>query len=107
MAEMRETARIRAASVAGLLREVWPRHTAKRAAAAAEAPADTARAWVIGRTCPSAATLLAMAARSEALAAALQRRLHAAHFAARRDLGADVPGHRAPRAGGMADARRG
>lgn len=60
-----------------IFREAWPRHAAKLAARAAEVPHETARSWIQGRAVPSADRLLRMAARDEALAAALERRLHA------------------------------
>lgn len=66
------------ASIPPLLREAWPRHGAKLAARAAGCAYETARDWMRGRSIPSAATLLLMAERDEALAAALARRLDAA-----------------------------
>jgi hypothetical protein len=60
-----------------LLREAYPRHTAKRAANAAGVPLETARNWVRGRAVPSADTLLRMADVCERIAHALETRLHA------------------------------
>lgn len=59
-----------------LLRDAFPRHTAKRAARAAGAPLATAKAWAAGRFVPSADTLLRMADRDDAFADALERLLH-------------------------------
>jgi transcriptional regulator with XRE-family HTH domain len=59
-----------------LLREAWPRHTAKQAARAAGVPHETARNWLRGRATPSAETLLRAAAECERLATALERLLH-------------------------------
>lgn len=64
--------------VPALLREAWPRHTAKRAAIAANVPHETARNWLRDRARPLAETLLTMADRDENMAAALARRLDAA-----------------------------
>ena len=60
-----------------LLRRAWPRHAAKRAATAAGVSVETARNWVKGRAAMTAETLMLMAARDEALAAALMRGLDA------------------------------
>lgn len=65
-------------AVPPLLREAWPRHGAKLAARAAGCAYETARDWMRGRSIPNAETLLRMAHRDEALAAALARRLDAA-----------------------------
>jgi hypothetical protein len=65
-----------------LLHDAYPRHTAKQAARAAEAPLGTARGWVAGRFAPSAETLLRMAARCDAMADALERMIHARRAAA-------------------------
>lgn len=64
------------ASMLALLRDAYPRHTAKLAARAAEAPLATAKAWAAGRFVPSADTLLRMAERDDAIADALERLLH-------------------------------
>ena len=70
------------ASILALLRDAYPRHTAKRAASAADVPLATAKAWACGRFTPSAETLLRMAERCDQIAAALQRRLDARRDAA-------------------------
>jgi len=62
--------------VPNLLRAAYPKHTTKRAATAANVPNETARNWLRGRAVPSASTLLAMAARCDRLADALERFLH-------------------------------
>lgn len=59
-----------------LLREAYPTHTAKRAARAAGVPHERARGWLKGRGEPSLGFLLDWAARCDALAAALETRLH-------------------------------
>ena len=59
-----------------LLRDAYPRHTAKLAARAAGAPLAAAKAWAAGRFVPSADTLLRMADRDDAIADALERLLH-------------------------------
>ncbi len=61
--------------VPNLLRRAWPRDTAKLAACAADVPHETARHWLRGRARPLAETLLRMAERDEAMAAALAARL--------------------------------
>lgn len=66
-----------------LFRLAWPRHAAKHAARAAGASVATAKGWVTGRYIPSAETLLRMAEQDEALATAIERRLHDARLAAR------------------------
>jgi hypothetical protein len=58
-----------------LLKEAWPRNTSKHAARAAGVAFETARDWVRGRSRPLAETLLEMAARDDAMADALRRRL--------------------------------
>ena len=63
--------------VPNLLRAAWGRDTAKRAALAANVPHETARNWLRGRARPLAETLLRMAERDEAMAAALSTRLDA------------------------------
>ena len=64
-------------------REVYGnQHLAKHVARAADCPYETARAWVKGRTSPSAATLLRMADNCDRLAAALERRIVQRHAAA-------------------------
>lgn len=55
------------ATFGAVLRHVWPRHTAKMAAAAAGQSVRTAQAWVASRCEPSASTLLRMARENEAL----------------------------------------
>lgn len=64
--------------VPSLMREAWPRHTAKRGAIAADVPHETARNWLRRRARPLADALLRMADNDEAMAAALRRRLDAA-----------------------------
>lgn len=54
-----------------LARTVWPRHTTKHMARAADVPISTAKGWAIGRFVPSANTLLRMAQRDRDLAHAL------------------------------------
>jgi hypothetical protein len=76
-----------------LLHDAYPRHTAKHAARAAEAPLGTAKGWVAGRFAPSAETLLRMAARCDAMADALERMVHARRAAS--------AGRAAAAAGGM------
>ena len=66
--------------VSELLRAVWPRHAAKNAARAAQGSVATAKAWVQGRTTPSADTLLRMAAANYELRAELVRRLGGHEF---------------------------
>ena len=95
MSAARATAQ-RGANIPPLLRDAWPRHGAKLAARAAGVAYETARDWMRGRSIPSAATLLLMAERDEALAAALARRL----AAARRDRAATGSGQGAAVAGG-------
>lgn len=82
--------------VPALLRDAWRNHTAKRAAQAADVSHETARNWLRGRGRPLAETLLRMAARDEAMAAALARRLD--------DLRADRACEAAARAGANARA---
>lgn len=60
-----------------LMAEAYPAHRVKRAARAADVPIETARNWWRGRAVPSAETLLRWAARCDAMAAALEARLHA------------------------------
>lgn len=79
-----------------LLRDAWPRHTVKCAARAADVPVETSRNWLRGRARPLAETLLRMAARDEAMAAALRRRLD--------DMRADRARAAGPMAGATADA---
>jgi hypothetical protein len=90
--------------VAPLLRDAWRRHTAKRAAIAAGVSYETARNWVKGRASASAETLLRMAERDEAMAAALMRRLDA--HSATRAAAADAL-RAAAGAGDVAPATRG
>jgi hypothetical protein len=82
-----------------LLREAYPQHAAKRAAAAADVPIETARTWVRGRAAPSAERLLLMADRCDAMAAALEARL--------RRRRADPAGSVAAAAGGAGAAADG
>jgi hypothetical protein len=63
-----------ASILAPLFREVWPRHTAKHIARAADAPMGTAKAWASGRYEPSGAALLRMIEASDDLANALNAR---------------------------------
>ena len=83
-------------SIPPLLRDAWPRHTAKRAACAAGVCVETARDWVRGKSRPLAETLLRMAAKDEAMAAALRRRLD--------DTRAPAARPHAPRDGAAPDA---
>lgn len=93
----------RGGAIPPLLREAWPRHGAKLAARAAGVAYETARDWMRGRSIPNAETLLLMAERDEALAAALARRLDTA----RRDRAAADAGEAAAVAGGpMAEVNR-
>jgi hypothetical protein len=78
-----------------LFRQARPKHTAKRAAIAADVPYETARSWLKGRAQPSADRLLRMAAADEALANVLEYRL----AAARADRAAARPGGAAALAG--------
>jgi len=96
MSATTQTPRIRVADTASILRAAYPAHGAKLAARAAGVAYETARDWMRGRSIPSAATLLLMADRDEALAAALARRL----AAARGDRAATGPGQGAAVAGG-------
>lgn len=57
------------------LRATWPRHTAKRAACAADGPITTAKSWVQARFSPSADTLLRMVQENRELRTELVRRL--------------------------------
>lgn len=78
-----------------LIREAYPRHAAKSAARAARVPHETARNWVRGRAAPSAETLLAWAARCDAMAAALERRMNEIRAARRGGGDAAMDGARA------------
>ena len=88
-----------------LLREAWPRHTAKRVALAADVPLETARNWVRGRAAPSAELFLRLADTSGGFADAIERlldarraaRLDGANAAADRSLGAGARGAAAVR----------
>ena len=77
-------------SFAELLREVYPTHTAKRAAAAADASHRTSEAWVSGRREPSISVFLRMANRCDRMADALQRVLDARQAADARNTRAQV-----------------
>lgn len=61
--------------LAELMRRAWPKHAAKHAATAAGCSVRTAQDWIQRRTCPSADTLLRMAAKNQQLARELARRL--------------------------------
>lgn len=72
---MSATAQSTRLRVSEIFRAVWPRHTAKHAAAASGLSLRSAQAWVTERCTPSAATLLLMAHRNDQLRAALMRQL--------------------------------
>lgn len=65
--------------ITGLLRSVWPRHTAKHAARHAGMSIRTAQDWLSARATPSAATLIRMARANDALRAELIRSLEGQH----------------------------
>lgn len=67
-------------TMADLLRAAFPAHTAKRAAAAGGMSHRTVQDWLQRRCCPSADTLLRLAAENEALRAELLRRLGGTAF---------------------------
>lgn len=67
-------------TMADLLRAAFPAHTAKRAAAAGGLSHRTVQDWLQRRCCPSADTLLRLAAENEALRAELLRRLGGTAF---------------------------
>lgn len=69
------------ASILALLRDAYPEHAAKRIARAADVPLGTAKAWASGRFTPPSSILLKMADRCDAMADALERRLHARRVA--------------------------
>jgi hypothetical protein len=58
-----------------IMRTVWPRHTAKHAAKAADGPVATAKAWLQGRYTPSAHTWMRMIEKDKELRAELARML--------------------------------
>ena len=60
-----------------LMAAAYPAHRVKCAARAADVPIETARNWWRGRATPSAETLFRWAARCDAMARALEARLHA------------------------------
>lgn len=62
-------------TIAALLRAVWPKNTAKHAAAAADRSHRTAERWVQGRDVPNADILLRMARRNDEMRAELARLL--------------------------------
>jgi len=70
-------ATIREASILALLHDAYPAHTAKLIARAGDVPLGTAKSYASGRYTPPASLLLKMADRCDAMAAALERRLHA------------------------------
>lgn len=78
-----------------LFRETYPEHTAKRVAAAADVPHETARNYVRGVAEPSLSTLLRMAARCDRMAAALERLLNDRRAAAVADRPVPMAGQRA------------
>ena len=81
-----------APTVADLLRQVWPRHTAKRAAAAGRRSHRTVQDWIQRRCCPSADDLFQMAAENDELRAVMIRALEGIAYAGLvNDLGAPGP----------------
>ncbi len=64
-----------------LIREAYPRDTAKRAAIAANVPHETARNWCRGRASPSLPFLLRWASTCDLMAAALKRHVAGARAA--------------------------
>lgn len=68
-------------TLAELLRAVYPQHTAKRTAALGGLSYRTVQDWLQRRCCPSADTLLRLAAENEELRAELLRRLGGHGFA--------------------------
>jgi len=69
-----------APTMADLLRAAFPAHTAKRAAAAGGLSHRTVQDWLQRRCCPSADTLLRLAAENDELRAELLRRLGGTAF---------------------------
>ena len=90
-------------TLADLLRGAFPTHTAKRAAAAGHISHRTVQDWIQRRCCPSADTLLKMAAENEQLRAAMILALQGDAYAG---LVTDVAGE-AGAAKGQELARRG
>lgn len=62
-------------SIAPILRNAWPDHTAKHAARALGVSVRTVHGWLAERCCPSVSALLAMSDRNDKLRAELIRRL--------------------------------
>ena len=87
-----------APTVADLLRQVWPQHTAKRAAAAGRRSHRTVQDWIQRRCCPSADDLFQMAAENDELRAVMIRALEGIAYAG---LVADVAGAPGPASGGV------
>ena len=94
------------APFSSVLKRVWPRHTAKHAAAVAQSSVRTAQAWLADRCSPSIPKLLEMAQRDDNLRAEMVRLLmETADVGTMDQMAGAAPGHQVSTQGSLASGR--